>query len=367
MTRKFILIIVPVIALSMLVFGMIHIISAEQQLPKTKPPHTPARNPYGNSIAASGLVEPQSENISIGSPLSGVLLDVFIPSDKVGQQVTKGTPLFRVDDRQLKAQYAWQQASLQAAESQLAKLAAMPRKEDLPPAEARVQAAEAKARLWLDQANRAKKLYAANAVQEEEYRTKVSQYDEAQAQAMTAAAELAELKAGAWEPDKQIARAAIEQAKAQLAITQTEIDRCLVRAPVDGQILQVSIRPGEYVSAPPDKSLIVLGDLTRLRVRVEIDEQDIPRFSSGMPAQAYARGNNAKAIPLQFVRVEPYVVPKRSLTGDNTERVDTRVLQVIYEIGKSEQTLFVGQQMDIFLDAKEPAAEARPLVNATGM
>ena len=367
MYRKFILIIVPAIALSMLVFGVIHILSAEQQRPKTQPPHAPARNPFGNSIAASGLVEPQSENIAIGSPLSGVLLDVFIPSDKVGQEVTKGTPLFRVDDRQLRAQYAWQQASLQAAEAQLAKLQAMPRKEGLPPAEARVHAAEAKARMWFDQSNRSKKLFAANAVQEEEFRTKVSQYEEAQAQVATAAAELAEIRAGAWEPDKQIARAAIEQAKAQLAITQTEIDRCLVRAPVDGQVLQVSIRPGEYVSAPPDKQLIVLGDLTRLRVRVEIDEQDIPRFSPGMPAQAYARGNNSKAIPLQFVRVEPYVVPKRSLTGDNTERVDTRVLQVIYEIGAKDQTLFVGQQMDIFLDMKSAPSEARPLVKSAGM
>ena len=368
MTRKIILLIVPVVALSMLVFGVIHILNAEQELPKTKPPHTPARNPYSHSIAASGLVEPQSENIAIGSALSGVVLEVFVPADKVGQQVKKGTPLFRVDDRALKAQFAWQEASLQAAEAQLAKLAAMPRPELVPPAEARVRAAEAKARLWSDQANRSKKLLAVNAVQEEDYTTKHSSYEEAQAQALAAAADLAEIKAGAWQPDKRIAQAAIDQAKAQLAITQTEIDRCLVRAPVDGQILQVSVRPGEFVSAPPNKELIVIGDLQRLRVRVEIDEQDIPRFSPGMPAKAYTRGNNATAIPLTFVRVEPYVVPKRSLTGDNTERVDTRVLQVIYEINAAEQTLFVGQQMDVFLDAQSPPEpDSKPLVNSVGM
>jgi HlyD family secretion protein len=368
MLRKIILVIVPVVALSMLVFGVLHILNAEQELPKTQPPTTPAKNPYGKSIAASGLVEPQSENIAIGSPLSGVVLEVLVPADKVGQQVTKGTPLFRVDDRQLKAQLAWQQASLEAAKAQLTKLQAMPRKELLPPAEARVRAAEAKSRLWLDQANRAQRLLAVKAVQEEEFNMKHSSYEEAQAQAATAAAELAELKAGAWEPDKQIAQAAIEQAQAQMAITQTEIDRCLVRAPVDGQILQVSVRPGEFVSAPPNKELIVIGDLQRLRVRVEIDEQDIPRFTSGMPAKAYARGNNTKAIPLAFVRVEPYVVPKRSLTGDNTERVDTRVLQVIYEIGVADQMLFVGQQMDVFLDAApEDQPAPKPLVSSVGM
>jgi HlyD family secretion protein len=368
MMRKIILVMVPVVALSMLVFGVLHILNAEQELPKTQPPTTPAKNPYGKSIAASGLVEPQSQNIAIGSPLSGVVLEVFVPADKVGQQVTKGTPLFRVDDRQLKAQLAWQQSSLQAAVAQLAKLQAMPRKELLPPAEARLRAAEAKARLWLDQANRAEKLLAVKAVQEEEYNMRRNSFDEAQAQAATVAAELAELKAGAWAPDIQIAQAAIEQARAQMAITQTEIDRCLVRAPVDGQILQVSVRPGEFVSAPPDKELIVIGDLEHLRVRVEIDEQDIPRFTTGMPAQAYARGNNTKPIPLRFVRVEPYVVPKRSLTGDNTERVDTRVLQVIYEIGAVQQTLYVGQQMDVFLDAAlDVAPPPKPLVNSVGM
>lgn len=368
MFRKIILIVVPVVALSMLVFGVIHILNAEQQLPKTQPPTLPARNPYAHSIAASGIVEPQSENIAIGSALPGVVLEVFVPADKVGQQVTKGTPLFRVDDRQLKAQLAWQEAALHAAEAQLAKLQAMPRPEVLPPAEARVRAAESKARLWLDQANRAKKLLSANAVQEEEYNIKRNSYEEAEANAATALAELAELKAGAWEPDKLIARAAIAQAKAQLEITKTDIDRCLVRAPVDGQILQVSVRPGEFVSAPPNKELIVLGDLAHLRVRVEIDEQDIPRFATGLPAKAYARGANSKPIPLTFVRVEPYVVPKRSLTGDNTERVDTRVLQVIYEVGSTNQTLFVGQQMDVFLDLASDGALAKPpLVKSVGM
>ena len=68
------------------------------------------------------------------------VLEVVVPADKVGQQVAAGPPLFRVDDRQLKAQLAWQTASLKAAEAQLARLNAMPRTENLPPAEARVAA-----------------------------------------------------------------------------------------------------------------------------------------------------------------------------------------------------------------------------------
>ncbi|QDU27397.1 Multidrug resistance protein MdtN [Anatilimnocola aggregata] len=355
MFRKLILYVVPLGALSMLVFGVFHILSAEQELPKLQPPTLPARNPYLKSIAAAGIVEPRSENIAIGSPLSGVVLEVFVPSDKVGQEVTAGTPLFRVDDRHLKSQLAWQTASLRAAEAQLAKLDMMPRPEELPPAEARVAAAEAKVRLWLDQYNRSAKLLGSGAIGAEENNTKRMTYEESLAQQAQATAELNELKAGAWKPDKLIAQAAIEQAKAQMEMTKTDIERCLVRAPTSGQILQVSVRPGEFVSAPPNKELIVLGDLARLRVRVDIDEQDIARFSKGMPAKAYARGNNIRPIKLNFVRVEPYVVPKRSLTGDNTERVDTRVLQVIYEVDDTAEALYVGQQMDVFLDSGEPA------------
>ena len=65
----------------------------------------------------------------------------------------------------------------------------------------------------------------------------------------------------------------------------------------------------------------------------------------------HVRGNAELKAPLRFVRFEPYVVPKRSLTGDSTERVDTRVLQVIYSVEREDAQLFVGQQLDVFIDA----------------
>jgi hypothetical protein len=97
----------------------------------------------------------------------------------------------------------------------------------------------------------------------------------------------------------------------------------------------------------------MLGDLEKLHVRVDIDEHDIPRFRPGAPARAMLRGNPGVEFPLTFVRVEPYVVPKKSLTGDNSERVDTRVLQVIYSVDSSTSNLYVGQQMDAFIDAAQ--------------
>jgi hypothetical protein len=75
-----------------------------------------------------------------------------------------------------------------------------------------------------------------------------------------------------------------------------------------------------------------------------------------MKAIAFPRGSSRQEVPLEFVRVEPMVTAKRSLTGDNTERVDTRVLKLIYEVAGRDQSLYVGQQLDVFLAAKPDAA-----------
>jgi hypothetical protein len=117
------------------------------------------------------------------------------------------------------------------------------------------------------------------------------------------------------------------------------------------RVLQVSVRPGEYVSASSNQPIIVLGTIGRLHVRVDVDENDIGRFRPGMKGSAAPRGEPGARYPLTFVRVEPYVIPKRSLTGGNTERVDTRVLQVIYAIDVPDAPLYVGQQLDVALDA----------------
>ena len=164
------------------------------------------------------------------------------------------------------------------------------------------------------------------------------------------------LTAGAWEPDKAIARAAIQQAEAQIAQTQTEIERALVRAPVAGRVLQVNVRPGEYVGTTPGQALVVLGDIGSLRIRVDIDETDIPRVQPGASATAFPRGGFRQEVPLQFIRIEPMVTAKRSLTGDNTERVDTRVLKMIYEVAAADAPLYVGQQLDVFLNAGRDTA-----------
>jgi HlyD family secretion protein len=149
------------------------------------------------------------------------------------------------------------------------------------------------------------------------------------------------------------ANADVVSAEASVESTRTELDRRLIRAPVDGTVMQCKVHVGEYAPAGPvDPPLMMIGNTDVLNVRVDIDENDAWRLESSRSAIAFVRGNRDISTPLKFVRIEPYVVPKKSLTGDSSERVDTRVLQVLYSFDpKSLKNIYVGQQMDVFIDA----------------
>lgn len=103
---------------------------------------------------------------------------------------------------------------------------------------------------------------------------------------------------------------------------------------------------------------MTMGSVDPLHVRVDIDEADSWRVHPDSPAIARLRGNPAISVALSFVRFEPYVLAKRSLTGDTSERVDTRVLQVIYAFGPADFPAFVGQQVDVFVKAPGRAEAA---------
>jgi multidrug resistance efflux pump len=178
-------------------------------------------------------------------------------------------------------------------------------------------------------------------------------------------AELERLKTGTWAPDIHVQQASVEQARAQVIEARQELERLTVRAPLNGEVMQVKIHAGEYAPAgQTDDALMLVGNNEVLNVRVDVDEQDAWRVERGQPAAAYPRGRAGLTVPLTFVRVEPYVVPKKSLTGTATERVDTRVLQVVYSIPQPDAfRLYAGQQMDVYIQAKplpDPGAQQSP-------
>jgi multidrug resistance efflux pump len=348
--------VLPVVALAMLGFAGWYVAKTRPVSRNPPPPIEPARSPYADTLAAAGIVEAQSENIAVGSATPGVVVQVLVT---VGDAVKAGTPLFRLDDRQLQGELAVKRAMVSQSKSELIRLEAEPRKEKIPVIVAQVNEARAAVIREADALKRAEETFARKVTTEQELIARREALAGAQAVLDKSQADLDLLKAGSWQYDRDVAREAIAKAEADVAKAEIELDRLVVRSLVAGEVLQVKVRPGEFVGTPPNQPVVILGNIETLHVRVDIDEFDIPRFRSDVPATAVPRGNLQVRYPLKFVRVEPFVIPKKSLTGENTERVDTRVLQVIYEFEPSGlPPLFVGQQVEVFIEATVPPVPA---------
>lgn len=147
--------------------------------------------------------------------------------------------------------------------------------------------------------------------------------------------------------DVGTAEVAVTVAKAQA--DQIDVD---IEAPVDGRVLQINTHPGKFAQSgmvsPP---LMLFGDDSRLYLRVDVDETDAWRVQPTAPAMAYVPGNPQLKTPLRFERIELYVVPQTSLTGASTERTDTRVLQVIYGFNHDTLPVYIGQRMNVYIQA----------------
>jgi RND family efflux transporter MFP subunit len=294
--RKIVLPLLAIVGLGIAIFTVVSGSKATMPAPAVA---DPAQSPYHAFVAGSGIVEASTENIAIGTQLPGIVAKIYV---QIGSLVKAGDPLFTIDDRAQHAELTTRQASIQVAEAQLA-----------------------------DSRN---------------------QFSLAQSITDKRAMSVEELDKRRFAVQK--AEAQLTQARAELSSIETDLDRLTVRAPVDGQVLQLKVHPGEFaptgVLATP---LILLGNVDKLCIRTDVDENEAWRVRSGAKASGYLRGNKEINVPLEFVRFEPYVVPKKSLTGDSSERVDTRVLQVIFAFERGDLPIYVGQQMDVFIDVPE--------------
>jgi multidrug resistance efflux pump len=341
--------VLPVLAVTGLSFAIFSVVKAGRPQPEAKKNMAPTtRPPQLNSvIAGAGLIEAKMENIPIGSPTMGVVWEVFV---KVGQRVKKGEPLFRIDDRSQQAELKVREAMLAAADSELHRLIAAPRPEDVPPARAAFEEAQARMNDAEAAVGRTQRLFERQMISATDYDKDRFAYYAAKAAVEKANADLQRILAGTWKEDIEVARAKVLQARSQVESVKIELDRLTVRALTAGEVLQVNVRPGQFAAVVWKEPMIVLGDVEQLNVRVDIDEHDLPMYRPGMEAFAYLRGRPETPFKLtKIVKIEPYVIPKKSLTGDNSERVDTRVLQVIYALPNDGPfRLYVGQQMDVY-------------------
>lgn len=309
---------IPALAFAGLAFALVIATRASRPAAIAEIVAQPAQAPYDSYIAGAGLIEAASRNVEVATPVSGVVEEIFI---KVGDKVQAGQPLFRIEGADAEADLRVKDTAVTSAQ-------------------AKVKEAEATL---------------------EDYRQQLRNVERLDTRAVSGE-ETAKRRANVaiYTAKLTQATADLDNAKAQRDSARVAIERRIVRAPLAGEVLQVNVRKGEFAAAAVNATpLLLLGETSSFAVRVDIDENDAWRMKAGEPARAAVRGNRDLATDLKFSYVEPYVKPKTSLTGSSTERVDTRVLQVVYTFDRNSMPSYIGQQVDVFI-------KAPPLASSTG-
>lgn len=281
----------------------------------------PPANPYDEAVAASGLIEAYGDNISIGVQVEGVVESIHCT---VGEQVEKNQLLFTLDSKVQQAKLEMAKTNVALAKAQLAKN--------------------------VSQLSRLVAIKNSRAVSAEDRINK--------------------------EHDVTINEMNVKNAEAQLRNAEEELEKTKIYAPQKGIILKMDLRKGEFanfysnVSSNIHNAPVVLGRTDKLQLRADIDEYNAHRIRKNQEAIAYTKGIAQVAIPLTFARLEPCCVPKKSLTAAADERVDTRVLQVIYTFDAvPDFPIYVGQQVDIFINAPriQHSCESHKKANKSGV
>ena len=329
------------------------------------PAFTPASNPYAKGIYANGIIESyqnNGENINIFPEVSGVVVQIMVTE---GQAVHKGTPLLMMDDSVQRATAEQQKAQADAALALLEELKAQPRKENLEIAKAQVKLAITNLTTARDQLDKQRKSYELNpkSVSKNDLDNAENALKVAQASLEVAQKQYELTKAGAWVYDIRNQENQYNALKKAYASSNALLDKYVIKAASDGVILSINAAVGSYISAQGtydtytqgSNPVIVMGSpQTYIGVRCYIDEillHKLPQ-ASRMAAKMFIRGADI-SIPLEYVRVQPYVSPKIQLSNQRTERVDVRVLPVLFRFEKPKNlSIYPGQLVDVFIGEK---------------
>jgi len=330
--------------------------------PPLPPAFNPATNPYPNGIYAEGMVEsdqPSGENVNIYPEVPGTVKQILVAE---GQEVKQGTVLLLIDDSIQRATVQQLQSQAQAAFTLLEELKAQPRKETLDVAEAQVVSAQAALKTTQDELDKQQAAYDLDpkSISKDALDSAANAVATAKANLEVARKQRDLTKAGAWVYDINNQERTHNALEKSYLSSSALLSKYTLRAPRDGTVLAISPAVGSYVSAQGAYDtytqgmapVLVLGSPhAHLNVRCYVDEILVPRLSTPakMKAQMSVRGSTAK-IPLEYVRMQPFISPKIELSDQRLERVDVRVLPIIFRIGNSKNiNLYPGELVDVFI------------------
>jgi HlyD family secretion protein len=327
------------------------------------PAFAPAANPFAKAIYATGVIESaqaSGENINIDPEVSGPVVNRFVQE---GDRVRQGQPLFRIDDSVQRATAQQTRYQAAAALALLQELKAEPRRETLQVAMAQVDQAQASFVTLERQAEKLRTSYGLDprSVSRTSLDSAEDSAEAARAALSVARRQLELTKAGAWSYDIANQDRQYQALSHAADSAQALLDKYVVKAPQDGVVLAFNASTGGFV-APTGVyetytqsyvPVVVMGGTQRaLQVRVYVDEILLHRLNPGhaLKAEMIVRGSDAH-VPLRFVRVQPYVTPKIELSDERQERVDLRVLPVIFQFDNDPKLkLYPGQLVDVYVN-----------------
>ena len=330
---------------------------------KAQPPvFKPVSNPYDSAIYANGIIESEQssgENINIFPEVAGPITQVLV---REGQQVTAGTPLFSIDDSVQRATTEQLKSQAEAALALLDELKAEPRPETLAIAVSQVGLAESNQKAARDQYDKDRASYDSDpkSISKIVLDTAEDAVHQAAAALDVARRQYDLTKAGAWSYDitnQEKQYAAVQQA--YLAANALLV-KFSVKAPTNGVVLAINAALGSYESSQGaynpttelfDPLVVMGGTQDHLEVRCYVDEILISQLPSSwhIRAEMSLRGSYTNKVPLEFVRVQPYVSPKIELSNERQEQVDLRVLPVIFRFEKKDVPVYPGQLVDVYI------------------
>jgi HlyD family secretion protein len=333
---------------------------------KAQPPvFKPVSSPYESAIYANGIIESDQssgENINIFPEVSGPITKVLV---RDGQQVSAGTPLFTIDDSVQRANTEQLRLQSDASRALLEELKAQPRMETLAIAEAQVGLAESNLKVAHDQYDKRRASYdiEPQSISKDVLDTAEDAVNQAAAGLDVVRKQYELTKAGAWSYDVTNQAKQYEALKQAYNAANALLQKYSVKAPVKGVVLAVNAAVGSYVSSQgaydpyPQQfdPLVVMGaPQDHLAVRCFVDEILVSRLPSSLHirAEMSLRGSYTNKVPLEFVRVQPYVSPKIELSNQRQEKVDLRVLPVIFRFEKKDAPVYPGQLVDVFIGSQ---------------
>jgi HlyD family secretion protein len=329
------------------------------------PVFDPTANPYAAGIYANGIVQSDQTNgtnIALYPEVAGSVIQIPVSE---GQRVKRGDVLLVLDATVQQATVEQLLAQAQAAEAALAELRAEPRPESLAVVTAQVDVAQATLKMNSDNLIKLQGIAKSDPglISRDQLDNATNAVAVATAGLSVARRQYELAKAGAWKYDVQ------SQTQQSLALDKAyqsaaaQLAKYTLRAPVDGTVLSIQTAVGSYVSvqgtydsiSAANGPLILMGGgaADELSVRCYIDEILIQRLAltQSTPARMFIRGTQI-SIPLQYVRIEPYVSPKIQLSSGRTERVDLRVLPVIFRMKRPPGVqLYPGQMVDVYIES----------------